>query len=308
MSDDAPAVGPIVAVDPAGVDHVARITLCRPPHNYFSLEMIAAVADALETWLKTNPATPSRGSRAEPPPRRSDLRRGSPQPTEAVPRRAATAGDGGGGQGDSSVGIGGEPAASGGGSGSGSTAGSHVQPGGESSIGRGRDGSGRRSGSGIDPQSLSLTPPPSSPARSTARLPKLGRPASTPTFPTASLPTATGDGGFKIDITAAPSKPAAAPKPAATKPVAARSPASGAAGIQSTLLRKVYGLPLVAWLGIGGGLLAAVALAAWLLLAGPDEPAKGESRPGKAAKQPVKKEDAAPPVRRRRAPPKKPGE
>ena len=48
MSDDAQEAGPIVAVEPAGADHVARITLCRPPHNYFSLDMIAAVADALE--------------------------------------------------------------------------------------------------------------------------------------------------------------------------------------------------------------------------------------------------------------------
>ena len=48
MSDDAPEAGPIVAVEPAGADHVARITLSRPPHNYFSLDMIAAVADALE--------------------------------------------------------------------------------------------------------------------------------------------------------------------------------------------------------------------------------------------------------------------
>ena len=97
--------------------------------------------------------------------------------------------------------------------------------------------------------------------------------------------------------------------PAATKPVAAGAPASGAAGKQATLARKIYGLPLLAWLGIGGGLLAAVAFAAWLLLSGPDEPAKGESRPATASKKPVKKDDAAPPVRRRRSTPaKKPGE
>ena len=49
MSDDiGPATGPIVSDDPAGADHVARVTLRRPPHNYFSLDMIAAVADALE--------------------------------------------------------------------------------------------------------------------------------------------------------------------------------------------------------------------------------------------------------------------
>jgi enoyl-CoA hydratase/carnithine racemase len=48
VNDDAQEAGPIVAVEPAGADHVARITLRRPPHNYFSLDMIAAVADALE--------------------------------------------------------------------------------------------------------------------------------------------------------------------------------------------------------------------------------------------------------------------
>lgn len=48
MSGDPLQAGPILTVGPAGVDHVAVVTLRRPPHNYFSLEMIAAVADALE--------------------------------------------------------------------------------------------------------------------------------------------------------------------------------------------------------------------------------------------------------------------
>jgi serine/threonine-protein kinase len=269
------------------------------------------VADALGAWLATNPATPGRG-RAEPPPRRSDLRRGNPQSSAASPRRAATTAAGGAGEGDSAVGsgIGGEPSAAGGGSGSepgSSVAGSHVQPGGGSSVSRGRDGSGRRSGSGIDPQSLSLTPPPSSPARSTGRLPQLARPAPAPSFPAApAFPAATGGPGFKIDVTAAAAKPAPAEKPAAVKPAAApRGPAATA----TPLARKVYGLPLFAWLGIGAVVIAAAGVGAWLLLAGAEAPEEGASRPASTARKPDKteKKEESPPVRRRRST-TKPGE
>lgn len=48
MNDEPGEPMPIVTVEPAGVAHVALVTLRRPPHNYFSLEMIAGVADALE--------------------------------------------------------------------------------------------------------------------------------------------------------------------------------------------------------------------------------------------------------------------
>lgn len=50
MSDGSPDdAGPIVSVSPAEAEHVALVMLRRPPHNYFSLEMIAAVADAFES-------------------------------------------------------------------------------------------------------------------------------------------------------------------------------------------------------------------------------------------------------------------
>lgn len=40
---------PYVLVDDAGDDHVAVVRLNRPPNNFFSLAMIAGLADALET-------------------------------------------------------------------------------------------------------------------------------------------------------------------------------------------------------------------------------------------------------------------
>jgi enoyl-CoA hydratase/carnithine racemase len=47
VSDTPRPRDPVVRVT-VGDHHVATVQLCRPPHNYFSLEMISAVADALE--------------------------------------------------------------------------------------------------------------------------------------------------------------------------------------------------------------------------------------------------------------------
>jgi len=235
------------------------------------------IADSLTAWLATT-ATQAPRARLEPP-RRSDLRRGDAQSSATASRRG---GSGGTAQGepDSAVSGSGSSIGIGGRSTGGSSGGSQVQPGSGSSIRGLRIGSG--AGSGSDPQAVSLTPPPSSGTRSTMRLPpRGGGPASAPG------PAAAGAGdGIRIDLGAAPTqrRPAAPAAPAMTtaKPNAPAS-AAGVGGrlvgtLRGVLLdRRFLRLPLAAWIGIGAALVAA-AVAGWLFLAEPGEPAEPPAR------------------------------
>jgi len=255
------------------------------------------VADALAAWLAATATATTTGPRTRPaPPRRDSLRRPQPPAPSGASAPQPLAAPGSGGPGTATAGAPPRP---------------HRGPGSSvAAAGSGTSDAGGRH-SGIDLHSLSLTPPPSSGSRSTARIP----PPST-----AATATPRADGVF-IDTTAGGGATGRRPQPAA----APSGRAKAWVGRDWRAVRPL-GLPLAGW--IAAGLCVAIlcgGLGWWLLgssgggsdpaaddasgQADADETVAAPAKPAPRPKQPptVKRKPTAPsPTKKKAAAPRAP--